>query len=376
MSKAMLNSTGLFIKRLMNEQKKTKVDIIFHGGEPLLAGKNYYTYAIPYFFEILEGNVDFSIQSNLWHLDDELSKLFKLYNVTVGTSIDGPEKINDSQRGMGYYSKTLTGIELLRKQDLACGCIATFTKYSLENLEEIFNFFRSQELNFDIHAAIKPIDYHKNDKLFLNPTEFGEMLIKLLEMYLKHLPELKIGTLDTLIRNVSHKKSGVCTFSKCLGEYFAISPKGELYTCNRFVGEKDFCIGNILDIHSFSDITKSEAWKKQKDWQDWIDESCKGCLFKDYCNGGCPYSSFASCKGSFAKDPLCKSYQQIYTHIINMGIAEYFSDENMERLKQEQNINNEVQYQNTPILYLMRNYIHPFDNAQNSKKIRLISEKN
>jgi len=48
----------------------------------------------------------------------------------------------------------------------------------------------------------------------------------------------------------------------------------------------------------------------------------------------------------------------------------------MERLKQEQNINNEVQYQNTPILYLMRNYIHPFDNAQNSKKIRLISEKN
>jgi len=368
-TKETLAETVSFINRLYEELNKTKISVTFHGGEPLLADKSFYQYAIPYIKETLGCEATIGIQSNLWLLNEPLCKIFRQYNVGVGTSLDGPIEINDSQRGTGNYIKTYAGIELLKKQGLHSGCIATFTKPSAEKLEEIFVFFIAKGLHFEVHAAIKPIDYQQDDNLFLTPKEFGKMLIRLLDIYLKHLPEIKIGTLDTLIKNVANKKSGLCTFTKCLGEYFAISPGGELYTCNRFVGNVDFCLGNIKDIRSFSDIKKSEAWKRQQAWHDWIDEECKECLFKDYCHGGCPYSAFTLSKGTYIKDPHCEAYKMIYNYILDKGAAEFFSEENMVTLNQTQNSDNEINFQSNPILYLMKEKPHPYDIVQTSKKI-------
>jgi uncharacterized protein len=358
-----------FINRLAKEQNSSKTYITFHGGEPLLAGYNFYNHAVPYIAEMLVNETFISMQSNLWLLDETLAFLFKQYNVGIGTSLDGPLNINDNQRGLGYFSKNISGIELLKKQGMPIGCITTFTKQSSEKLEEIFDFFVSKGLHFDVHAAIKPIDYPDDDNFFLTPEGFGELLIKLLDIYLENITKVKIGTLDILIKNVANKKSGLCTFSKCLGEYFAISPTGELYTCNRFVGNEDFCIGNIRDIHSFSDITKSEAWKKQQAWHDWIDEECKVCLYKDFCHGGCPYSAFASSNGKLVKDPLCEAYKMIYNYILDKGAAEFFSDENMELLSQTSNAGKTNSFQNSPVLYLMKDNPHPFDLVQTAKKI-------
>jgi uncharacterized protein len=369
MTKETLEESVSFINRISTDQNKTRTSITFHGGEPLLAGKDFFSYAIPYITEALDRDTTIAIQSNLWLLDDTLCQLFIKYNVGVGTSLDGPVDINDGQRSAGYFNKTFAGMDQLRNQGLSCGCIATFTKHSLEKLQDIFNFFISKNLHFDVHAAIKSIDNAYDDNLFLSPEEFGKMLISLLDLYLKNLVKLKIGTLDTLIKNVANKQSGLCTFTKCLGEYYAISPNGELYTCNRFIGNKDYCIGNIRDIRSFSGITQSEAWERQQAWQDWIDKECNECLFKDYCHGGCPYSAFSSCKDSFAKDPLCEAYKMIYNYIIDKGAAEFFSRENMTTLEQPENSKNGIRFQSSPVLYIMKDKPHPSDILQTSKKI-------
>jgi len=357
-----------FINRISKEKKSSKTQITFHGGEPLLVGNDFYNEAIPKIKETLGCETNISLQSNLWLLDDELCRLFKKHNIGIGTSLDGPQQINDNQRSAGYFKNTVAGIELLKKQGMSCGCIATFTKQSVEKLEEVFNFFIEKGLHFDVHAAIKPFVQAKDD-VFLNPKEFGELLIQMLEMYLKNLTKLKIGTLDTLIKNVANKKSGLCTFTKCLGEYFAIAPNGDLFTCNRFVGNKDFCIGNIVDIHTFSDITKSAAYQKQKAWQNWIDKECGECLFKEFCHGGCPYAAFASGNGTFRKDPMCKAYKMIYNYIIDKGAAEFFSDEHMETIINSQNGKKEINFKSNPILYLMNDNPHPVDLVQTSKKI-------
>jgi uncharacterized protein len=368
-TKETLSRAISFITRISEEQNSTKTHITFHGGEPLLVNNEFYKYAIPYITETLGDVTSMSIQSNLWLINGPLCRLFKQYNVNVGTSLDGPKDINDRQRGSGYFKKNFDGLKLLKKQGLSCGCIATFTKHSSEKLEEIIDFFISKRIHFDVHAAIKPFDNLTQNDLLLAPIEFGELLIRLLDIYLKNITKIKIGTLDTFIKNVATKKSGLCTFSNCLGEYFAISPAGELYTCNRFVGNKDFCLGNIRDIHSFSDITKSEAWKRQQAWHDWIDEECKTCLFKSFCNGGCPYSAFASDNGTFVKDPLCVAYKMIYNYIIDKGTSEFFSEENMSLLGQKPNSKDETRFQCNPVLYLMKDKPHPYDVVQTSKKI-------
>ncbi len=110
---------------------KSSLDITFHGGEPLVPGASFYRMALPILRESLSPRqVHFSMQSNLWLLTDELCAIFREYNVSIGTSLDGPEHIKDSQRGKGYFQRTMKGIELARSHGINVGCICTFTDQS------------------------------------------------------------------------------------------------------------------------------------------------------------------------------------------------------------------------------------------------------
>ena len=48
-------------------------------------------------------------------MDDEYAEIFKQYNIPIGSSLDGPKSMNDKQRGIGYYEKTLEGYEIAKK---------------------------------------------------------------------------------------------------------------------------------------------------------------------------------------------------------------------------------------------------------------------
>ena len=107
---------------------KDRLEITFHGGEPLATGAGFYREALPLLHDGLSSrNVRFAVQSNLWLLTDELCSLFKAHGVSIGTSLDGPEEINDAQRGPGYFRRTMAGMELARAHGLDVGCISTFT---------------------------------------------------------------------------------------------------------------------------------------------------------------------------------------------------------------------------------------------------------
>jgi uncharacterized protein len=101
---------------------KDALEITFHGGEPLVPGIQFYQMALPLLHEgLVSRRVRFAMQSNLWLLTDELCSLFREYGVSLGTSLDGPEHINDAQRGQGYFKRTMASIERARAQSINVG---------------------------------------------------------------------------------------------------------------------------------------------------------------------------------------------------------------------------------------------------------------
>ena len=118
------------------------VTFTFHGGEPLLAGADFYRKALPLLAESLSHlKPAFALQSNLWTITPELSQILAKYNIPIGSSLDGPKELNDLQRGKGYYEKTMQGYEIARANGLKVSFICTFTNYSVKFKEDIFNFF-------------------------------------------------------------------------------------------------------------------------------------------------------------------------------------------------------------------------------------------
>ncbi len=109
------------IIRFLHSDGSTRgpVEITFHGGEPLVAGRPFYEDALPRFRQGLGFRAaGFAIQSNLWLITDELCGLFREHGVSIGTSLDGPRDITDRQRGEGYFDRTMAGIEMARRHGM------------------------------------------------------------------------------------------------------------------------------------------------------------------------------------------------------------------------------------------------------------------
>lgn len=137
----------------LKDFRNDKVHFTFHGGEPLLAGFDFYKEALQKLSEI-ENFEGFSLQSNIWLLTKELIELFKKYNVAISTSIDGPKEINDYQRGEGYFDKTMSKYQLAKENGLNINFVLTVTDYSKDYSKDIYDFFKENGINLKIHAAL------------------------------------------------------------------------------------------------------------------------------------------------------------------------------------------------------------------------------
>ena len=312
----------------LNDFREEPVTFTFHGGEPLLAGYDFFKEALPLLKEgLIHLKPAFALQTNLWNMTDELAELFKEYEIPIGSSLDGPEELNDLQRGAGYYQKTMQGYEIAKAHDLQVSFISTFTAYSIQYKEDIFNFFLENGLNLKLHPALPSLRDDNPEKWALSPKDYGELLIYLLDQYLENMGRIEVKNIDHLAKCVFTRRGVVCTFVDCMGDTFAVGPDGSIYPCYRFVGMPEYVMGNVVDHPSMEELAQSDAWKLLHEFKDYVDSECKKCTYIKFCRGGCPYNALkineqtgeAEINGV---DPHCTAYKMIFKEITKMAAKE------------------------------------------------------
>ncbi|GAA3954094.1 FxsB family radical SAM/SPASM domain protein [Actinomadura viridis] len=95
-----------------------RVDVVLHGGEPLLAGVDHLRYAATTFRAAMpDVEVGLHVQTNGVLIDSYYLELFDELDITIGVSLDGDEEGNDRHRrradGRGSYREVRAGIEAL-----------------------------------------------------------------------------------------------------------------------------------------------------------------------------------------------------------------------------------------------------------------------
>ena len=323
------NNSPLMDKKIIDEIvewlkdfRDDQVHFTFHGGEPLLAGYDFYKYALEKLSSLpnVEG---YSLQSNIWLLKPELIDLFKKYNVTISTSIDGPEAINDYQRGEGYFNKTMSNYQLAKEKGLNINFVLTVTDYSKDYSDELYDFFKENKMNLKIHAALPSLRGDNADHWALNQEEHGKLLIDWLDKYLYDLDKFSIMDLDHIAKSALRRRGTLCTFADCIGTTLAIGADGSIYPCYRFVGMDEYVLGNVANNPSFEDLKASDAWAKLQDFREYVDENCKKCRHVKYCQGGCPYNAIVGAGTSKAVDPQCTAYKMIFDEVSKRANKEF-----------------------------------------------------
>lgn len=305
-------------------------NVVFHGGEPLLLGADFYQRA----FALLATSprrIHSIIQTNLLLMDDELLPLFVKNDCTIGTSLDGSETMHDRnrryRRGGGTYHDVAERIDTLRERDVPCGIIVTLTNANVGSPRELYESLR----RFSGAAISFSPMYLPEDPDGLMPGP-GGLAVCLTEMYdLWMADEQPLHIVD--FENVTNSLLGVarnprCTFSgRCTSFFLAINAKGDVFPCCDFVGREDLSYGNLLDA-SAEEVWNSRVREALSHRLDATRDSssplysCSTCEFFDQCHGGC-MAKATSPLGN--KDHYCADYRLFFSHV-RQRLAEVVPD--------------------------------------------------
>ncbi|MFH1676482.1 MAG: radical SAM protein, partial [bacterium] len=242
------------------------LNFIWHGGEPLLAGLEFFEDVIEFQGENRtekHGEIRNSIQTNGSLINDEWADFFSETGFHVGVSIDGGPKSQDRFRrdasGGSSFSKTMRGIETLKRKNVRFGAIQTVTSSNLKNAETDFRFFVDELkvthwgtnvfLDFDDH----PLAECEN----VSCDDWSDYLRNCIELWIReNNPHLRIREIDNFIAGIIGKRARSCSFNGSCGRHICIDWDGKVYPCDRFSGREDLCYGDLNEM-SLGEILES-----------------------------------------------------------------------------------------------------------------------
>ena len=140
MSDEVLRAT---IQKVLKHNKNTAVFCWF-GGEPTLAGLEFYENAVNYQKETAPNTsgIRNQIQTNGTLITPDFAEFFQKYQFEVGVSIDGPPEIHNKMRvdkkGKGSYDRAVRGLKILQESGLRPSVIITVSKDTLPFARQIF----------------------------------------------------------------------------------------------------------------------------------------------------------------------------------------------------------------------------------------------
>ncbi|KAB8196562.1 FxsB family radical SAM/SPASM domain protein [Nonomuraea phyllanthi] len=109
-----------------------RVDVVLHGGEPLLAGHERLSAIATTLRAALDGHcrLGLHVQTNGVRLDDRFCEIFAEHGIRVGISLDGDRAANDRHRryasGRSSYDQVIRAVERLRgRRELYAGLLCT-----------------------------------------------------------------------------------------------------------------------------------------------------------------------------------------------------------------------------------------------------------
>jgi uncharacterized protein len=139
-----LKTLKLIIESILEYNGKDKISkFIWHGGEPLLVGLDFFNKIVEFQkrYTSCGFRIANAIQTNLINITEEFINFFKDNEFGVGSSLDYPREIHNYYRN-DSFDKVFNNIVYSKNMNLHIGVICVLTKKNIHFINEIYNFLR------------------------------------------------------------------------------------------------------------------------------------------------------------------------------------------------------------------------------------------
>lgn len=305
--------------------KVDQVNYCFQGGEPTVAGIEYFKKFISYVDEHKgTKKVTYAIQTNGTRIDEEWVNLFKEHAFLVGISIDGfrdnHDKVRVDSEKMGTHDRILKTINLLKRYDVDFNVLTVLTHELSMKPDRLFNFYLKNHLDYiQLIPCLPSLEGGvEQDSYALRPHDFARFYKKFYDLWFGELQRghyMSITLFDNVIpmyRNIPPSQCGM--LGRCAMQ-FVVEGNGNVYPCDFYVLDAYLC-GNI-NTDNFDDLLRSSIGANFIQEAKKECSKCKECRFFGMCHGNCKRLSVC-----YYDETYC-GYQEFleYTHERNVMLA-------------------------------------------------------
>ena len=304
-----------------NYSSQKRITPIWHGGEPLLAGIDYYREICAVQKSLTEKlGIAFlnNVQTNATLIDDEWASFFRENNFHVGVSLDGPKEIHDLHRknfaGEGSFDKTMRGINILKEHGFHPGVICVVNKDNIALPDELFNFFYDNGLPFKTNDCTKSVSGKIDDTLQVEPDSYSLFLLRIFDLWIeKNDPNYRVAPIDNFVKGMLGHKTNICKLNGGCQQNLSFDINGDVYPCDGYLGENQV-LGNFLSEEISSIVGKALFSKRFIEDRKTVIANCGSCKMTQLCNGFCMRQwDNSPCSGKFVEKATCSSLQSLWS---------------------------------------------------------------
>ena len=300
------------------------ISFVWHGGEPMLAGLDFYREAVRLQKQYLpEGwQVWNNLQTNGLALNDEWCTFLREEHFDVGVSLDGTRLIHDTYRadaaGRPTYDRIAENIHLLQTYGIQCDLLCTVNAKTMGHGSLVYQTLR--DLNTGWVQFIPVVCRDEGGQvteLSVSPEGYGEFLMDAFAQWIYHdLDKVEVQLFSETAQMLSGGQASVCWLRETCGDVPVIEKDGNVYACDHFVRDT-YRLGNLEEapletlVHSESQMTFGRRKK------DALTAFCRACPWLNLCHGGCPKDRFISSPdGEAGHYFLCEGLRMFYAYAV------------------------------------------------------------
>jgi uncharacterized protein len=298
------------------------MQLVWHGGEPLLMGPAFYRDAVPLARHLL-GEVDVtlrtSVQSNLLLVDAEWIELLRdEFGGGIGTSFDwGLREVGGSWET--FRDRWLAKYRQCRDAGIRVSAITVVNRHCVDTPDDVYDFFNALGCAFDVYPMAPWGDGNGKaniGRLGVSPEEYGRWLVRVWTRYRDdRAPRTHPVFLHRLARAVGlGEPVGNHMAGDCAAGNLVVSTDGTVSYCPALAGSREHLYGNLLTT-DLGTLLQSPVRMAVFRRQLLLPADCRPCRWNGVCHGGCPADALGFLGDALKKDPYCAAYLEVLPRI-------------------------------------------------------------
>jgi uncharacterized protein len=297
------------------------VQVIFHGGEPLLAGPKRFASIANALTAGLGEKLELALQTNATLVDQRWLDLFEQFRVGVGVSLDGPELANDAARrtrvGGGSYQAAAKGIRSLvaahaegRLRSLGLLCVINPERDPAKLLDHFVD-----DLGVELLDFLLPDATHQDAP---DAEAVGRYLIRLFDSWIcRNNPRVRVRILSSILSVLLGGRSRMIGFggedplALTVNTDGSVSPDDTLRGC----GTEIMNTGCSVSNHTLEEVLTTDRLRQVRGALKRPAAECRSCEWLAVCGGSHLVNRFDASNGFDNPSVLCDGLKLAYWHV-------------------------------------------------------------